>query len=66
MQKKKKNQIKSTQADICLKYLKKELFIYFYAFFKAFKRKKSAYKNIWTKVTYYIMGLIFCASFLRV
>ena len=40
---------------------KKELFIYLYAFFKAFKRKKSAYKNIWTKVTYYIISLIFCA-----
>ena len=58
-------QIKSTQADMCLKHLKKES-IYLYAFFKAFERKKSAYKNIWTKVTYYIMGLIFCASFLRV
>ena len=44
-----------------LKYLKKELFIYLYAFFKEFERKKSAYKNIWTKVTYYIIGLIFCA-----
>ena len=62
----KKIQIKSTQADMCLKYLKKELFIYLYAFFKAFKRKKSAYKNIWTKITHYIMGLIFCASFLHV
>ena len=44
-----------------LKYLKKELFIYLYAFFKEFKRKKSAYKNIWTKVTYYIIGFIFCS-----
>ena len=35
-------------------------------FLKAFKRKRSAYKNIWKKVTYYIMGRIFCASFLRV
>ena len=35
-----KIQVKSTQADMCLKYLRKELFIYLYAFLKAFKTKK--------------------------
>ena len=44
----------------------KELFIYLHVFLKAFKIKKSAYKNIWTKVTYSIMSHYFCASFLRV
>ena len=53
----------STQADICLKYLKKSFLFTCLLFFKAFKRKRSPYKNIWTKVTYYIMGRIFCASF---
>ena len=48
---------------MCLKYFEKELFIYLYALFKALKRKKSACKNIWTKVTYYIMGLIFVHPF---
>ena len=45
-------------------FLKRVVYL-FVCSFKAFKRKKSAYKNICTEVTYYIMDLIFCASFLR-
>ena len=38
-QKKIKIRIKSTQADMCLKYFKKEWLIYLYAFLKAFNIK---------------------------
>ena len=57
MQKKKKKiQIKSTKADMCLKYLKKELFIYLCAFLKHLRERKPSYKNIWVKAPYYILS----------
>ena len=62
----KKNTNKKYTSRYVLKILLKRVVYLLVCSFKAFKKKKSAYKNIWTEVTYYIMGLIFCASFLRV
>ena len=42
----KKRQMKSTQADMCLKYFKKELFIYLYAFLKHLREKSQRTKNL--------------------
>ena len=51
---------------MCLKYLKKELFIYLYAFLKAFKRKKvSAQKYIDESYLLHHEPLFLCIFFKR-
>ena len=49
MQKKKKTQIKSTQADICLRYLEK-LVSLLVSFFKALKKKVNLQKYLEKKL----------------
>ena len=59
--------MKGTQADMCLKYFKKELFIYLYAFLKAFKIKKVSVKTYLDKS--YLLHhepLFLCIFFTRI
>ena len=60
-----KIQIKSTQADMCLQYLKKELFIYLLAFLKHLRKKVNVQKCLKKSYLLHHEPLFLCIFFKR-